>query len=116
MTCSGVPANRRRSSGSWVAMPTGHVFRWQTRIITQPAATSGAVENANSSAPRIAATSTSRGVRSPPSTCRRTRSRSALAESTCCASASPSSHGSPACLIEDSGDAPVPPSCPEITT
>ena len=32
--------------------------------------------------------------------------------STCCASASPSSQGSPACLIEESGDAPVPPSCP----
>ena len=34
-------------------MPTGHVLRWQTRIITQPAATSGAVENANSSAPSM---------------------------------------------------------------
>ena len=50
----GVPAKRRRSSGSCVAIPTGHVFRWQTRIITQPSATSGAVENANSSAPSSA--------------------------------------------------------------
>src|SRR5215213_3244380 len=31
MTCSGVPVKRFLSSGSWVAMPTGHVFRWQTR-------------------------------------------------------------------------------------
>ena len=35
--------------------------------------------------------------------------------STCCVSARPSSHGRPACLIEDSGDAPVPPSWPAIT-
>ena len=39
---SGLPANVLRSSGSWVAMPTGQVFRWQTRIITQPITTSGA--------------------------------------------------------------------------
>ena len=37
-TCSGVPAKRSRSTGSWVAIPTGHVFRWQARIITQPVA------------------------------------------------------------------------------
>ena len=36
--------------------------------------------------------------------------------STCCVSASPSSHGTPPCLIEVSGDAPVPPSWPEIST
>ena len=51
MTCSGVPVNRFLSSGSWVAMPTGQVFRWQTRIMMQPVATSGAVEKAKSSAP-----------------------------------------------------------------
>ena len=32
-------------------MPTGQVLRWQTRIMMQPAATSGAVEKPNSSAP-----------------------------------------------------------------
>src|SRR6266550_787438 len=42
-TNSGLPANFFRSSGSCVAMPTGQVFRWQTRIITQPMTTSGAV-------------------------------------------------------------------------
>jgi hypothetical protein len=32
----------------------------------------------------------------------------------CCASAIPNSHGKPACFNEVSGDAPVPPSNPEI--
>ena len=32
-TNSGLPLKRLRSSGFWVAMPTGHVSRWQTRII-----------------------------------------------------------------------------------
>ena len=53
-TCSGVPANRSRSTGFWVAIPTGQVFRWQARIITQPVATSGAVEKPISSAPSSA--------------------------------------------------------------
>jgi hypothetical protein len=43
MTCSGLPANFLRSSGSCVAMPTGQVFRWQTRIMMQPEAISGPV-------------------------------------------------------------------------
>ena len=42
-TCSGSPANFLRSSGSCVATPTGQVFRWHTRIMMQPSATSGAV-------------------------------------------------------------------------
>ena len=50
-TNSGLPVNFLRSSGSCVAMPTGHVFRWQTRIMTQPETTSGAVAKPNSSAP-----------------------------------------------------------------
>ncbi len=61
-TCSGWPRNRRRSSGSWVAIPTGHVFRWQARIMMQPIVISGAVEKPNSSAPRRAAIITSRPV------------------------------------------------------
>ena len=36
--------------------------------------------------------------------------------SACCVSARPSSHGMPAFLIDDSGDAPVPPLLPEICT
>jgi len=34
----------------------------------------------------------------------------------CCASAIPNSQGSPACFKEVNGDAPVPPSKPEIKT
>ena len=36
MTCSGLPVKRLRSSGSWVATPTGQVFRWHLRIMMQP--------------------------------------------------------------------------------
>ncbi len=60
VTNSGLPAKRARSSGSWVAMPTGQVLRWQTRIMMQPSTTSGAVEKPNSSAPSSAAMTTSR--------------------------------------------------------
>ncbi len=35
--------------------------------------------------------------------------------STCCVSARPSSHGTPACLMAVSGEAPVPPSYPAMT-
>ena len=41
MTCSGWPVKRARSTGSWVATPTGQVFRWHLRIMMQPAAISG---------------------------------------------------------------------------
>ena len=60
MTCSGWPTKRLRSTGSCVATPTGQVLRWHTRIITQPAAISGAVEKPNSSAPSSAPITTSR--------------------------------------------------------
>ena len=69
--CSGRPPNFLRSSGSWVATPTGHLFWWQTRAITQPSASSTAVPKANSSAPSAAATTTSWPVRRSPSTRRR---------------------------------------------
>ena len=115
-TCSGLPAKRLRSSGSCVAMPTGHVFRWQARIITQPVAISGAVAKPISSAPSSAATTTSRPVFSCPSVCTQIRERRSLSTSVCCVSASPSSHGTPAWRIDETGDAPVPPSCPEMST
>ena len=106
----GCPRTSARSSGSWVAMPTGQVLRWQTRIITQPEAISGAVLKPNSSAPSMAATTTSRPVLSWPSTWSTTRLRRPWATITCWVSASPSSQGTPACLSEESGEAPVPPS------
>lgn len=36
ITCSGFPANFSLRTGSWVAIPTGHVFKWHFRIIVQP--------------------------------------------------------------------------------
>ena len=72
--------------------------------------------NEYSSAPSSAATITSRPVFSPPSTRSRTRDRRPLSAISRCASTSPSSHGSPAFLIDESGDAPVPPSAPAMCT
>ena len=115
-TNSGLPVNRARSSGFWVATPTGQVSRWQTRIMTQPETTSGAVAKPYSSAPSSAAISTSRPVFIAPSTWTVIRSRRPLSSRVCWVSASPSSHGMPACLSEVSGAAPVPPSWPEIST
>ena len=97
-------------------MPTGQVFRWQTRIRMQPSATSGAVEKPNSSAPSSAAITTSRPVFRPPSVCTRMRPRRSFSTSVCCVSARPISQGTPAYLIDASGEAPVPPSCPLIST
>ena len=98
-TNSGLPVNRLRSSGFWVATPTGQVSRWQTRIMTQPDTTSGALAKPNSSAPSSAAMITSRPVLSWPSACTTIRSRSPLRSRVCWVSARPSSHGAPACLM-----------------
>src|SRR3981081_1346469 len=76
MTCSGWPVKRLRSTGSWVATPTGQVLRWHLRIMMQPAAIRGAVEKPNSSAPSSAPITTSRPVRKPPSTWTMMRLRS----------------------------------------
>ena len=110
--CSGSPLNFFRRSLSCVAIPTGHVFKWHLRIIMQPMAMSGMVANPNSSAPSNAAMTTSRPVCNFPSVCNRTRLRKSFITNTCCVSASPNSHGMPACLIDVSGDAPVPPLSP----
>ncbi len=86
------------------------------RIMMQPDTTSGAVANPNSSAPRIAPIATSRPVFIWPSTCTAMRPRRRFSTSVCCVSARPSSHGVPACLIDDHGLAPVPPSWPAMVT
>ena len=111
-TASGVPVNFARRSSRWVAIPVGHVSRWHWRAMSQPSATSIAVPNANSSAPSRAATSRSRPVRRPPSVRSATRSRRPFRSSVWWTSARPSSHGAPTCLIELSGEAPVPPAWP----
>ncbi len=97
-------------------MPTGHVFRWQARIMMQPVAISGAVEKPISSAPSIAAMTTSRPVLSWPSVCTTMRERRSLSRSVCWVSARPISHGTPADCTQESGLAPVPPSWPAMTT
>ena len=109
----GVPVNLARRSSRCVAIPVGQVSRWHWRAMSQPIATSAAVPNANSSAPSSAATSRSRPVCRPPSVRSATRSRRPFRSRTWWTSARPSSHGAPTCLIEDSGDAPVPPACPD---
>ena len=77
-TASAPPLNFLRSSRFCVAMPTGQVFLWQTRIIKQPRVTSGAVAKPNSSAPSKQAIATSRPVLSWPSVSTRTRERRSL--------------------------------------
>ena len=82
----------------------------------QPSATSGAVAKPNSSAPSKAPITTSRPVLSWPSISTTIRLRRSLSTRVCCVSARPSSQGTPACLMLVSGEAPVPPSWPLIST
>ena len=114
--CAGSPANFLRSAGFWVATPTGQVSRWQTRIMMQPSDTSAAVANPNSSAPSSAAMTTSRPVLSWPSVSTTMRLRRSLSTRVWWVSASPNSHGRPACLMLVWGEAPVPPSWPLMST
>ena len=99
-----------------MAIPTGQVLRWQTRIMMQPIAISGAVEKPNSSAPSSAPTTTSRPVLIWPSTSIVIRLRRSLSSNVCWVSARPISHGTPADCTEDCGEAPVPPSWPDTVT
>ena len=110
MTCSGLPLKFFLNSGSWVAIPTGQVFKWHALIIIHPDATRGAVEKPNSSAPNKHAIATSRPVFNCPSHSKTTLLLKLFKTKVCCASATPSSHGNPACLNEVKGEAPVPPS------
>ena len=72
------------------------------------------MEKPNSSAPNKAPTITSFPVLKPPSTCKEILLLKLLSTKVCWVSASPNSHGDPACFIEVSGLAPVPPSNPDI--
>ena len=78
----------------------------------QPMATRLAVPMPNSSAPSMAAITTSRPVLMPPSARSFTRSRRRLSVRTWCASDSPISQGSPAYFTLVCGLAPVPPEWP----
>ena len=73
ITFSGLPVNFLRRFSSWVQTPTGQVLEWHWRTMMQPRAIRLAVPMPNSSAPNIAAMTTSRPVRMPPSVRRRTK-------------------------------------------
>src|SRR6266702_3378711 len=90
-------------------MPTGQVFRWHCRAITHPIASSDAVPKPNSSAPRIAASTTSRANFRPPSTRRERRERRPARTSVSCVSRNPISQGRPVFLMDVRGEEPVPP-------
>lgn len=71
------------SSGTWLATPTGQLFVWQMRAITQPVAIIATEPNPYSSAPIVAAIRTSTPLLKPPSTLRMTRSLSPFSMSVC---------------------------------
>jgi len=109
-TYSGFPQKFFLKSAFCVAIPTGQVFKLQTLIMTQPRAISGVVANPNSSAPNMAAITTSLPDKSLPSVSKTTLSLNLFKINVWCASASPSSHGSPVFLMLVQGAAPEPPS------
>ena len=80
----------------------------------QPIATSAVVATPNSSAPIIAAITTSLPVLIPPSVLSVTKCLNLFKVNTWFASVSPISHGIPTYLTLVCGVAPVPPLCPEI--
>ena len=110
------PLKRARSSGSWVAMPTGQVLE-----------VTGAHHHAAARDERSSSTTRPRRRRAAPRRRRPGPSSAARPSAPRCASggrcgraSAASRRGqspqSPAKRIEDKGDAPVPPSCPEIST
>mmetsp|Transcript_5453 Transcript_5453/g.22327 ORF Transcript_5453/g.22327 Transcript_5453/m.22327 type:complete len:291 (+) Transcript_5453:831-1703(+) len=110
----GAPGNLALSSSRWDATPTGQLLVWQMRAMTHPVAIMATVPKPYSSAPMSAHWMTSKPERQPPSARRTTRWRRSFSTSVLCASTRPISMGPPACLMEERGDAPVPPSPPEI--
>ena len=81
-TLSAVPVYLARNASSWVHTPTGQVLDWHWRTMMQPMAMRAAVPMPYSSAPSIAAITTSRPVRRPPSVRSVTRSRRLFMERT----------------------------------
>ena len=76
----------------------------------QPAAISGAVAKPNSSAPSSAPIDDVAARAQAAVHLHGDAAAQTVDTSVCCVSARPISHGEPACLIEVSGEAPVPPS------
>ena len=111
---SGVPLNFSLNFSSWVHTPTGQVFEWHCLTIIQPIATRAVVATPYSSAPIIAAITTSLPVLIPPSVFSVTLWRKLFKVKTWLASVSPISHGIPTYLTLVWGVAPVPPEWPAI--
>ena len=114
-TLSGVPINFFLNSSSCVQTPTGHVFEWHCLTIMQPIATNAVVATPNSSAPIIAAMTTSLPVLIPPSVLNVTWCLKLFKVKTWFASVNPISHGIPTYLTLVCGVAPVPPLWPDIS-
>ena len=109
-TNSGLPVKRLRSSGFWVAIPTGTGVEVADPHHDAARHHQRAPWRSRTPRPRAARpTTTSRPVFSCPSTWTTMRSRSPLATRVCWVSARPSSQGMPACLSEVSGAGPGPP-------
>ena len=113
-TFSGVPLNFSLSFSSWVQTPTGQVFEWHCLTIIHPIATNDVVATPYSSAPIIAAITTSLPVLIPPSVFKVTVCLRLFSVNTWLASVRPISHGIPTYFTLVWGEAPVPPLCPEI--
>ena len=113
-TLSGVPVNFSLNFSSCVHTPTGHVLEWHCLTIIHPMATKAVVATPYSSAPIIAAMTTSLPVLIPPSVLKVTLCLKLLSVRTWLASVSPISHGIPTYLTLVCGVAPVPPLWPEI--
>ena len=111
---SGVPVNLSLNFSSWVHTPTGQVFEWHCLTIIQPIATNAVVATPYSSAPIIAAITTSLPVLIPPSVLKVTLCLKLFNVRTWLASVRPISHGIPTYLTLVWGVAPVPPLWPEI--
>ena len=111
---SGDPLNFSLSFSSWVHTPTGQVFEWHCLTIIQPIATKAVVATPYSSAPIMAAITTSLPVLIPPSVLNVTLCLRLLRVRTWLASVSPISQGMPTYLTLVWGVAPVPPLWPEI--
>ena len=113
-TFSGVPVNFSLKDLSWLHTPTGQVLEWHCLTIMQPMATNEDVPIPYSSAPIIAAITTSLPVFKPPSVLNVTLCLKLFNVRIWFASVNPISHGMPAYLILVCGLAPVPPEWPEI--
>ena len=111
---SGVPVNFSLNFSSWVQTPTGQVLEWHCLTMMQPIATKAVVATPYSSAPIIAAMTTSLPVFIPPSVLKVILCLKLFNVRTWFASVKPISHGIPTYLTLVWGVAPVPPLWPDI--